>query len=70
MTEISAFLGTYLGAVIFITAISLLFKWFFIRSAVRSGVEAALTYIINNTEYIEEITEEIRKKEYDEEIKN
>ena len=70
MSEISAFLGTYLGAVILFTAIGLLLKWLFIRSAVRSGVEAALTHIINNTEYIEEITEEKKRKEFEEEMKN
>ena len=57
METILNFISAYLGIILFGTIVNLIFQWLFIRSAIRSGVEAAINNILSNTEFIEEIIE-------------
>lgn len=51
MQEILTFISAYMGLIVIGTIVSIIFKWLFIRSAVKSGVKQA---IIEANEYIKQ----------------
>lgn len=53
MSEIIAFISAYLGSVVLVSIAVILAKWLFIRSAVKSGVEAALEDVLSRMEIID-----------------
>lgn len=60
MNELLTFISAEIGAVILIAIAGLIVKWLFIRSAVKSGMEAALSNVLSQLELSEDFYENLR----------